>query len=405
MQRCTKSLIVPNTDIKGNEQPEMNNSMSEVRRTAEWLCTTLHGLNTKCDEQAVALKEKDMLIATLSVNVTNAESALVAAREEIQVVLLNFAKFVKENKGESQSDCHSLNDSCANGANGANGAMVHVDHVYEAVTFTATCRPAPTMEDAVTKTTTRKLTRAEGGTGGRKRGKARVAMDVESNIENRDLSTVPFFKSLGVATAVQLQSVLTEWHNDKKGRLIGGQQLKTAYNQCKYKAEKFIRLVYFTGQDKYTPGDVDELFAFFNDKTHTDMCEDGPVFNHDHRVCKWFYFETVDSYESFRHKDNVYQARQARGFMTAVRAVYELYKIHTNKNEWPNWRAERAILESHQALGTVVEQPTAPTTHTIPLQKKRKRHSKAHTESESEWKSGSDSESGTDMDCMPQIEA
>lgn len=402
MQMCTKSIIVPNADIKGSEQPGMNNSISDVRRSAEWLYNTLHGLNKKCDEQNVALMEKDKLIATLSVNVTNAESALVAAREEIQVVLLNFAKFVKENKRESQSDCHNRIDSCANGAN---GAMVHVDHVDEEVIFTATCRPAPTMEDAVAKTATRKLTRAEGGTGGRKRGKTRVAMDVESNIENRDLSTVPFFKSLGVATAVQLQSVLTDWHNDKKGRLIGKQQLKTAYNQCKYKAEKFIRLVYFTGQDKYTPGDVDELFAFFNDKTHADMCEDGPVFNHDHRVCKWFYFETVDSYESFRHKDNVYQARQARGFMTAVRAVYELYKIHTNKNEWPNWRAEKAILESHQAPCTVVEQPPAPTTHTMPLQKKRKRHSNAHTESESEFESGSDSDSGTDVDCMPQIEA
>tara|TARA_B100000787_G_scaffold135123_1_gene103897 strand:- start:2396 stop:3610 length:1215 start_codon:yes stop_codon:yes gene_type:complete len=401
--------------IKGDEPsvhthqlPEMNNALSDARSTTDWLCTTLNALNTKCNEQAVALKAKDDLIAMqhaqirkhdelLSAAATNAQSALVAAKRETELVQRNFDQFIKENertsecaKGESQRDCLNCKDAYANSA---------VSHVDGAVAFTATCRQAPTIEGVVTKTT-KKLTRAEGGTGGRRRGKTRVATDTESSISDRDLSTVPFFKSLGVATAAQLQCVLSDWYNDKKGRLIDAQQLKTAYHQCKYKAEKFIRLVYFTGQDKYTPGDVDALFEFFNDKTHADMCEDGNIFNHDHRVCKWFYFKTVDSYKSFRHEDNVYQARQARGFMTAVRSVYELYKIHTNKTDWPNWRAEREILKPHQTPGAAVKQLTATPPHTPPLLLKRKRHSNAHMDSDSD----SDSDSGSDVDCMPQME-
>ncbi len=149
---------------------------------------------------------------------------------------------------------------------------------------------------------------------------------------------MPFFDYFEITNSRELQLKLAAFLIAKDHDINTNEKRRVALNQCKFKADLFLQLLWtappvtsFT----YTPGNVDEFFAFLMRKDHNDMGKKRTYHNHDHRIGTWLWPSKVSDYASFQHESNKYIARQARGVMTGVRAVHGLYEIFKGNTKWP----------------------------------------------------------------------
>ena len=150
---------------------------------------------------------------------------------------------------------------------------------------------------------------------------------------------VPFFDHFGITDSRELQLKLAAFLIAKDHDINTNEKRRVALNQCKFKADNFVTLLWFKAPGDplpYEPGDVDGFFAFFDrHRGHDDMGKRRIYHNHDHRIGTWLWPSKVSDYASFQHESNKYIARQARGFMTGVRAVHGLYEIFKGNTKWP----------------------------------------------------------------------
>ena len=151
-----------------------------------------------------------------------------------------------------------------------------------------------------------------------------------------------FFARFGVNSHRALHEKLAEFLIARDPNVNTEEKRLTATRQAKYKASLFMELLWLDppGTPKpYSPGNVDELFHFFVQKTdHDDMGrpKSHTYSSHAHRVAHWIWPRSVHDYAAFKHKDNQYMARRARGHLTGVRAVHGLYEIWKGRAVWPN---------------------------------------------------------------------
>jgi hypothetical protein len=171
------------------------------------------------------------------------------------------------------------------------------------------------------------------------RGKAKTRMLKELDAQDSKFEGVPFFDHFEIRDAKQLKDKLAAFLIAKDPDVNTPGKRRTTTNQAKFKADNFVTLLWFVAPGDpppYAPGDVDGLFAFFCNKDHGDMGKQRTWFNHDHRVCAWLWPSLVRDYASFKADSNRYVARQARGFLTGVRAVHGLYEIYKGEASWPD---------------------------------------------------------------------
>jgi len=154
-----------------------------------------------------------------------------------------------------------------------------------------------------------------------------------------------FFEHFGVNSHRTLQNKLAEFLIARDPNVNTEKKRCSTINQAKYKAGRFMELLWLDppGTPKpYRPGNVDECFHFFIQKTdHEDMGrpESHTYANHAHRVAHWFWPLSMKDFDSFAHEDNQYMVRRARGHLTGMRAVHGLYEIWKGRAVWPD--AER----------------------------------------------------------------
>ena len=147
-----------------------------------------------------------------------------------------------------------------------------------------------------------------------------------------------FFEHFEITNSRELQQKLAAFLIAKDRDIDTAEKRRVATNQCKFKADQFLQLLWteVPGTPRpYTPGNVDEFFAFLMRKDHNDMGKNRTYHNHDHRIGTWLWPSKVTDYGSFQHASNKYVARQARGAMTGVRAVHGLYEIFKGNTKWP----------------------------------------------------------------------
>ena len=149
---------------------------------------------------------------------------------------------------------------------------------------------------------------------------------------------VAFFEHFGITNSRELQQKLAAFLIAKDDDINTSEKRRVATNQCKFKADQFSQLLWteVPGTPRpYTPGNVDEFFAFLMRKDQDDMGKKCTYHSHDHRIGTWLWPSRVTDYGSFQHASNKYIARQARGAMTGVRAVHGLYEIFKGNAKWP----------------------------------------------------------------------
>jgi len=189
---------------------------------------------------------------------------------------------------------------------------------------------------------------------------------------------VPFFDYFGITDSRELQQKLATFLIAKDNDIDTAEKRRVATNQCKFKADHFLQLLWTEAPGTpgpYTPGNVDEFFAFLMRRDHDDMGKKRTYHSHDHRIGTWLWPSRVTDYDSFRHASNKYIARQARGAMTGVRAVHGLYEIFKGNTKWPV--ADRTPLDD-----------------AAPSVKKRKVHAESPPSSEEGDWSCADNETG-----------
>ena len=98
----------------------------------------------------------------------------------------------------------------------------------------------------------------------------------------------------------------------------------------------------------------------------------------------------VSDYASFKADANKYVARQARGFMTGVRAVHGLYQIWRGEESWPN--VERNPVDEDVTPGKRRRQAKA----SVGSGRKRARKAKRDAEDEEDSAQSSGNESEAD---------
>lgn len=149
---------------------------------------------------------------------------------------------------------------------------------------------------------------------------------------------VPFFDHFGITNSRELHQKLAAFLIDRDPDINTYDKRRLRTNQSKYKADQFLRLLWLEvpgTPPPYTPGNVDEFFAFFDpQRDHADMGKHRTFHSHDHRVGTWLWPSKVTDYASFRSESNKYVARQARGAMTGMRAVHGLYEIFRGDASW-----------------------------------------------------------------------
>ena len=171
------------------------------------------------------------------------------------------------------------------------------------------------------------------------RGKAKARVRIECDHQELPFEGVPFFDHFEIRDAKQLKDKLAAYLIGRDPDVNTPGKRRTTTNQAKFKADNFVTLLWFKAPGDpppYAPGDVDGLFEFFFNKHHADMGKKRTFFNHDHRVCAWLWPSVVHDYASFKADSNKYVARQARGFLTGVRAVHGLYRIWKGETGWPD---------------------------------------------------------------------
>jgi len=178
-----------------------------------------------------------------------------------------------------------------------------------------------------------------GGSGNTGRGKAKARVDKECELQEFKFEGVPFFDHFQIRDAKQLKDKLAAFLIARDPDVNTPGKRRTTTNQAKFKADNFVTLLWFKAPGDplpYEPGDVDGFFAFFDrHRGHDDMGKRRIYHNHDHRIGTWLWPSKVSDYASFQHESNKYIARQARGFMTGVRAVHGLYEIFKGNTKWP----------------------------------------------------------------------
>jgi hypothetical protein len=149
---------------------------------------------------------------------------------------------------------------------------------------------------------------------------------------------VPFFDHFGITNSRELHQKLAAFLIDRDPTINTDDKRRLRTNQSKFKADQFLRLLWLEAPGTpppYTPGDVDEFFAFFDPhRGHEDMGKHRTFHSHDHRVGTWLWPSKVTDYASFNAESNKYVARQARGALTGVRAVHGLYEIFRGDASW-----------------------------------------------------------------------
>jgi hypothetical protein len=229
------------------------------------------------------------------------------------------------------------------------------------------------------------------GVGGRKsqrtKGLPKVDKAVALTTEGSDFGTVPFLAHFGIKTPQQLQYKLADFMIASLGLADPDQQRKHR-NQAKFKADNFLRLLWFDApKTSYDAGNADQLFEYFLNTYHADMGTDAAFFNHDHRIAKWFWPSQVHNYASFKRTDNAYIARQSRAFMTGVRAVHNLYRVFKGA-QWPVGPATLPVLASGKSAKRSESRPATP-------KPKRQRAIRAEaSEAEASASSGDESDEG-----------
>lgn len=211
------------------------------------------------------------------------------------------------------------------------------------------------------------------------------AVALTTQHESKDFDTVPFLAHFGIKDPQQLQYKLAEYLIALHGVTDPEQQRKHR-NQAKFKADNFLKLLWFDApQSAYAVGDAEGLFDFFLTQTHADMGRDRPYFNHDHRIAHWFWPQVAD-YAAFRHVDNAYIARQGRAFMTGVRAVHHLFRV-ANGEAWPTGPTAPLLAITDKSAKRAARPPTT--------KPKRQRKAKDDaSEAEASATSGDESDEG-----------
>ena len=172
----------------------------------------------------------------------------------------------------------------------------------------------------------------------RVRAKAKPRVPKERTPLEAVFEGVPFFDHFGVTNSHDLHQKLAKYLIARDPDVNTAEKRRTTTNQSKFKADYFLQLLWLEAPGTprpYTPGNVDEFFAFLTRKDHDDMGKKRPFHSHDHRVGTWLWPSKVTDYASFQHESNKYVARQARGAMTGVRAVQGLYEIFRGNATWP----------------------------------------------------------------------
>ena len=160
-----------------------------------------------------------------------------------------------------------------------------------------------------------------------KRTEGREKVKRERTSEAPKYEGLAFFEHHGITNSRALQEKLAiAIIYDPKAPIKDTKKRTAAFNQCKFKADGFLELLWFTPpNNEYVAGDIDSFFAFFDrHRGHDDMGKtDATYASHSHRVAHWFWPNTIKTEAQFNDKANGYISCQAKKYMTGVRAVHD----------------------------------------------------------------------------------
>lgn len=170
-----------------------------------------------------------------------------------------------------------------------------------------------------------------------------------------------FFRRFQVNSHDTLQDRLAEFLIARNPNVNTEKKRRETINQAKFKADLFMKLLWFDppGTPKpYRPGNVDEFFHFFIKKTdHDDMGKlPSHIYaNHVHRVAHWMTPDRVTTHAEFTDKANQTDVLRARRSLTGVNAIYGLYRIWKGDANWPD--------AARNPVGVVTPMSKAPVRH------------------------------------------
>ena len=164
-----------------------------------------------------------------------------------------------------------------------------------------------------------------GHRGGRGPPNKKVARDETWDLG--DFDAVPFFKKWCITDLETLAAQIGDSSLSNARESVSSTPRAQAA-QLKSLAGAFVELLWFPHQTAYTAGNIAQLFAFFLNTNHGDQAtndDSKPFYDHNHRICAWYWPKTVTDRAAYKSTHNAYQGRQGRLRMQAVRAVHQLY--------------------------------------------------------------------------------